>query len=71
MLVTRADGGRPVFRVSQVTHYAKDRFPTALVYGNIDHPGLRLITCGGTFNAQTGHYEENLGVFGDLVGTAR
>jgi sortase (surface protein transpeptidase) len=70
VLVTRADGSRPVFRVSQVTHYAKDRFPTALVYGNIDHPGLRLITCGGTFNAQTGHYEENLVVFGDLVGTA-
>jgi len=71
VMVTRADGSRPVFRVTQVSRYLKDQFPNKLVYGNLDHPGLRLITCGGTFNAQTGHYEENLVVFADLVGTAR
>jgi hypothetical protein len=71
VMVTRADGSRPVFRVAQVSRYQKNQFPTKLVYGNINHPGLRLITCGGTFNAQTGHYEENLVVFADLIGTAR
>jgi hypothetical protein len=71
VMVTRADGSRPVFRVARVSRYQKDQFPTKLVYGNINHPGLRLITCGGTFNAQTGHYEENLVVFADLIGTAR
>jgi sortase (surface protein transpeptidase) len=70
VMVTRADGSKPVFRVSQVSRYPKNQFPTKLVYGNINHPGLRLITCGGTFNPQTGHYEENLVVFADLVGTA-
>jgi hypothetical protein len=67
--VTRADGSKPVFRVTQVGEYLKDQFPTKLVYGNIDHPGLRLITCGGTFNSQSGHYEDNLVVFADLVAT--
>jgi hypothetical protein len=70
VMVTRADGSKPVFRVTQVARYLKDQFPTKLVYGNIGHAGLRLITCGGTFNTQTGHYEENLVVYADLVGTA-
>jgi hypothetical protein len=70
VMVTRADGSKPVFRVTQVARYLKDQFPTKLVYGNIGHAGLRLITCGGTFNTQTGHYEENLVVYADLVGAA-
>jgi hypothetical protein len=58
-----------VFRVTGVGQYRKDQFPTKLVYGNINHSGLRLITCGGTFNSQSGHYEDNLVVFADLVAT--
>jgi hypothetical protein len=65
--ITRADGSKPVFRVTRVEQYLKDSFPTKLVYGNLDHAGLRLITCGGTFNSQTGHYEDDLVVFADLV----
>jgi hypothetical protein len=65
--ITRADGSKPVFRVTRVEQYLKDSFPTQLVYGNLDHAGLRLITCGGTFNSQTGHYEDDLVVFADLV----
>jgi sortase (surface protein transpeptidase) len=71
VMVTRQDGSKPVFRVTQFSRYLKNQFPTALVYGNIDHPGLRLITCGGTFNVQTGHYEENLVIFADLIGTVQ
>ena len=69
--ITEADGSKPVFRVTQVAEYLKDQFPTKRVYGNIDHPGLRLITCGGTFDSQSGHYEDNLIVFADLVATTR
>jgi len=69
--VTRADGTKPVFRVTRVEQFLKNQFPTKLVYGNIDHAGLRLITCGGTFNSQTGHYEDNLVVFADLITPAR
>ncbi|MDQ1483195.1 MAG: hypothetical protein QOF35_1271 [Actinomycetota bacterium] len=65
--VTRADGRKPVFRVTRVAQFPKNRFPSKLVYGNVDHAALRLITCGGSFNSRVGHYEDNLVVFADLV----
>ncbi len=69
--ITRADGSKPVFRVTRVAQFRKDRFPTKLVYGNIDHAGLRVITCGGSFNSQSGGYEDNIVAFADLVAPAR
>ncbi|NMM23480.1 MAG: class F sortase [Phycicoccus sp.] len=68
--VTRADGSKPVFRVTRVSTFSKDQFPTALVYGNLDHAALRLITCGGSFNSATGHYEDNIVAFADLISPA-
>lgn len=69
--ITRADGSKPVFRVDRTTQFPKDKFPTEQVYGDIDHAGLRLITCGGSFDTQSGHYEDNLVVFADLVAPPR
>ena len=65
--ITRRDGSRPVFRVTRVQQFPKKEFPTNAVYGNIGNAGLRLITCGGTFNPRTGHYEDNIVAFADLV----
>lgn len=65
--VTRADGSNPAFRVTRVRQFPKNQFPTKLVYGNIDHAGLRLITCGGSFDSQSGHYDDNIVVFASLV----
>ena len=65
--VSRADGTVAVFRTTEVSTYPKDAFPTELVYGDIDHAGLRLISCGGAFNSGTGHYEDNVVVFAELV----
>jgi LPXTG-site transpeptidase (sortase) family protein len=64
--VKRRDGSTARFRVTRVEHFAKSSFPTAKVYGNIDHAGLRLITCGG-LDAKTSVFEENVVVFADLV----
>ena len=69
--VTRKDGSTPVFRVTRVQQFPKDQFPTKAVYGDIDHAGLRLITCGGPFNRQSGHYEDNVVAFADLLAPAR
>lgn len=69
VLVTRADGQVAVFRVDATGRYPKDDFPTALVYGDTERPALRLITCGGAFDAGAGHYLDNLVVFATLVGT--
>ncbi|PVU82578.1 class F sortase [Cellulomonas sp. WB94] len=65
--VTREDGSIAAFRVTRVEQFAKDTFPTDLVYGNIDVAGLRLITCGGSWNAQTHHYDDNIIAFADFV----
>jgi sortase (surface protein transpeptidase) len=67
--VGREDGSVAVFRVTRVEQYPKDEFPTELVYGNTDHAALRLITCGGAWNAHTRHYEDNIIAFADFVPT--
>jgi hypothetical protein len=61
-------GGRKMrFVVLSVQEYAKDAFPTTKVYGRVDYPALRLITCGGLFNTSTGHYTDNIVVYGKLA----
>jgi Sortase domain len=67
--VTRQDGIVTVFRVTQVKAYPKDEFPTDVVYGDLDHPGLRLITCGGSFDQETRNYDDNIIAFADLIAT--
>lgn len=69
VLVTRADGQVAVFRVDEIGRYPKADFPTQLVYGDTESPALRLITCGGAFDAAAGHYLDNIVVFATLVGT--
>lgn len=65
--VTRSDNTVAVFTVDGVREYQKADFPTREVYGDLDHAGLRLITCGGAFNNDTGHYESNIVVFASLA----
>ncbi|NNN10051.1 MAG: class F sortase [Acidimicrobiaceae bacterium] len=57
-----------LFRVTSVVQYAKTNFPDTLVYGSSGGRDLNLVTCGGTFNHQTGSYESNIVVFSRLVG---
>jgi len=65
--VTRADNSIARFRVDAINSYPKDLFPTEAVYGPINYAGLRLITCGGTFDQKTRSYESNIVVFASLV----
>lgn len=65
--VTGADGSVASFVVDAVKSYAKDDFPTKLVYGDLDHAGLRLVTCGGEFDEVAGHYRDNIVVFASLT----
>jgi hypothetical protein len=67
--VTRGDRSVAAFAVNGVRRYAKDAFPTSLVYGNTNYAALRLITCGGSFDGSTGHYVDNIVVFAHLTGT--
>lgn len=65
--VTRRDGSTARFRVTQVEQFDKDAFPTQAVYGDLDHAGLRLITCAGAFDPTMRSYDDNLVVFAELV----
>jgi hypothetical protein len=65
--VKRTDGTTIKFKVDSVKQYSQNDFPTNDVYGNINYAGIRLITCGGTFNSQTHHYSDNTVVYGSLV----
>jgi hypothetical protein len=49
-----------------VARFSKSRFPSRAVYGAIDHAGLRLITCGGTYDAARHRYLDNVVVFAKL-----
>lgn len=64
--VSRDDGTTATFRVDGVRRFAKDAFPTQLVYGNTPDAQLRLITCGGPFDGSDGHYVDNIVVFATL-----
>jgi hypothetical protein len=69
--VDRADGSTATFVVFGVEQYPKDAFPTERVYGDIDHAGLRLITCGGSFDRAARSYRDNVVVYAGLVGSSR
>jgi sortase (surface protein transpeptidase) len=68
--VDRADGTAARFEVLEVEQYPKDAFPTERVYGDVDHAGLRLITCGGSFDRRARSYRDNVVVYAGLVGAS-
>jgi hypothetical protein len=65
--VLRADGTRPEFVVERLERYSQNAFPTEQVYGPIDHAGIRLITCSGTYDRASKRYTHNLVVYGRLA----
>jgi hypothetical protein len=69
--VTRADHTVAVFEIERVVEYPKAHFPTFEVYGNLDHAGLRLITCGGRFDPSAKSYEDNIVVYASLISSHR
>jgi hypothetical protein len=69
VVVDRADGTVATFSVERVEEHAKDDFPSDEVYGDVPGAELRLITCGGSFDEDTGDYEDNVIVFARLTGT--
>ena len=66
--VLLADGVMTHFVVTSVVMYPKTQFPDQEVYGSHGHSDLQLVTCGGTFDSQSGHYLSNVVVYTSLVG---
>ena len=67
--VSLADGVVADFVVTSVAMYPKAQFPALQVYGTHGYSALQLVTCGGTFDAQTGHYLSNVVVYTSLLST--
>ena len=65
--ITRADHTVAIFRVDAVDEYRKASFPARQVYGPVGYAGLRVITCGGRFDYQTGHYLSNIVIYATLT----
>jgi len=65
--VSLADGAVANFVVTAVAVYAKAQFPAQQVYASNGSSALQLVTCGGSFDTQTGHYLSNLVVYTSFV----
>lgn len=61
--VTLANGEKVRFTVISVHEYPKAHFPASEVYGSEPYRALRLITCGGAFDAATRQYLSNIVVY--------
>lgn len=68
--VTRADGSVAVFTVDDVQVFPRESFDARKVYGQREagRAELRLITCGGTFDRESGTYTANVVVSAFLTG---
>lgn len=69
--VQRRDGTTAVFTVAGVEQISKTTFPTDRVYGDRDTAQLHVITCGGVYNRNTGHYTDNIIVYATLTSSHR
>lgn len=64
--VTREDGTVATFVVTSKERVLQSEFPTEKVYGDIDHAGLRLVTCTGVYDKGDLRYSHNLIVYAEL-----
>jgi hypothetical protein len=70
VLVARQDGTTAWFVVYRTEQAPKDDFPTKDVYAATARPELRLVTCGGSFDRESGNYRDNVIAFAVLAGSS-
>ncbi|KAA9108398.1 class F sortase [Microbacterium rhizomatis] len=58
--VALSDGTTAEFAVTRIETVEKESFPTSSIYAPVPTPELRLVTCGGAWNPDTGHYVDNV-----------
>lgn len=58
--ITAADGTSREFVVQSLTYYEKTALPTAELFERGGPSALVLVTCGGPFDSETGHYRDNV-----------
>ena len=68
LTVTTADGGEHGYRVVGVEKVPKDGAPVDQWFDRSGAPRLVLVTCGGTFRRDIGHYTDNVVVTAEPLG---
>jgi len=66
--VTTADGSVHTYRVSTVEKIAKDQAPVDQWFDRSGAPRLVLVTCGGAWRRDIGHYADNVVVTAEPLG---
>ncbi len=67
ILVYGGDGDVATFVVDSKEQQLKSELPTDRIWNDTWQPVIRLITCGGEFDRDWGHYLSNVIVYGHLV----
>jgi sortase (surface protein transpeptidase) len=67
ILVYGEDGDVATFVVNSKEQQLKSELPTDRIWNDTWEPVIRLITCGGEFDRDWGHYLSNVIVYGHLV----
>lgn len=67
IFIYRSDSSVAHFKVDFLERYEQKEFPTEKIYGNINHAGLRLVTCSGIYLRGQQRYTHNLVVYARLV----
>ncbi len=61
--IRRANGTSETWTMRSGEQTHKDELPVDRIWNATREPVLRLVTCGGSFNGATGHYEDNIIVY--------
>ena len=67
ILVYDKNGDMATFVMDSNEMVLKSELPTERIWNLTTDPVIRLVTCGGKWDASRGHYESNLIVYGHLV----
>ena len=62
--VVRADGSTSMFTIGKITVVSQTDFPSRAVFARTGRASIRLITCTGPFDTDTGSYADSLIVWG-------
>jgi LPXTG-site transpeptidase (sortase) family protein len=65
--VYRSSGTRATFVVVSTETVLKTKLPTKKIWNDTQESVIRLVTCGGQWDKDSGHYLSNVIVYGKLV----
>ncbi len=65
--VTLADDSDVLYRVTRVQQVAKADLPREEIFARDGAARLTLVTCGGRFDSDRRHYDDNIVVFAELI----